>query len=310
MMLSGLGILAVFSVEARAAGSKPVSDAIGVDSAPALQTPRPYRAARLAPVSTTAFQLPNGTSVDLSSDLDAMLSTAVTTQTRFLPLEDSEGDPDCASRIELRATVSAIELNVGSVGLTFGYTPGGEIGVPVTNLTGTFDVRIGTIAMDFGLWQCSGSRCVAMAASTATHATAGVNLGLQVNFSEATTGVSFLYNSGLSQVIRSIMNDGMKRLAANPRLSKLSWYAIVREVAKDGGQILFDAGTQAGLVPGDAFEIYARTPSVGACDVYKTLAVAHAERVDTRSTTALIDAVYDGTRDIQPGDVVLVREVP
>jgi hypothetical protein len=273
------------------------------------QTPRPFRPAQLRSVGTRPFQLPNGSRVDLTADLDTMFSSLVTQQTRFLPLEAGDESPECLTRIELRANVSTFDLNVADIGIHFGWTPQGEIGNSVTQLNGKTQVKIGTISMDFGVWQCTGSRCVEMAATTATHLTAGVNLNLEVDFTAATTGAAFVWNTALSQALRGIMEDGLQKLERNARISKLNWYATVREVDQESGTLLFDAGTASALRVGDAFEVYARTPSLSACDVYKTVAAVRARRVDTRATLADMDASYD-ERGVLPGDIVLIREIP
>jgi hypothetical protein len=306
------GMLGCLS-QADAAGKKPAEPGDPASAAGglalALRTPKPFRPASLKPVGTRPFQLPNGSRVDLTADLDTILSSSVTQQTRFLPLEAGEDNPDCSTRIELRANVSTFEMNVADIGLSFGWTPTGEIGGTVTNVTGKTNVKIGTISMDFGAWQCTGSRCVELAAATATHATAGVNLNVTVNFSEATTAADFIWNSALGDALRAIMEDGLKKLEKNARVSKLTWYATVKEFNEKEGSLIFDAGTSSSLAPGDAFEVYARTPSLSACDVYKTVAQAHALRVDTRSTLGVVDSFLD-ERGIEAGDIVMIREIP
>lgn|GEM_PF-1187133 len=307
-----LGVLGL-SLQVQAAGKKPAPVDGGSGGAGglaiALKTPRPFRPASLKPVGTKPFQLPSGSRVDLTADLDTILSSSVTQQTRFLPLEAGDENPDCSTRIELRANVSTFELNVADIGLSFGWTPTGEIAGTVSNLTGKTNVKIGTISMDFGAWQCTGARCVELAATTATHATAGVNLNVTVNFSQATTAADFVWNSALGDALRAIMEDGLKKLEKNARVSKLNWYATVKEFDEKEGSLIFDAGTSSALAIGDAFDIYARTPSLSACDVYKTVAQAHALRVDTRSTTAVVDSFFD-ERGIEPGDIVMIREIP
>jgi hypothetical protein len=305
------GILSLLTVPAQAAGKKPAGNPTGGDNgkAPSLKTPRPFRPAGLKPVGTRPFQLPNGSRVDLTADLDTIFASSVTSQTRFLPLEAGSENPDCLTRIELRGNVSTFEMNVADVGISFGWTPSGELGGVVSNLTGKTNVKIGTISMDFGAWQCTGTRCVELAASTATHATAGVNLNVQVDFSQATTSASFVWNSPLGDALRAIIEDGLKKLEKNARVSKLSWYATVKEFSEKDGTVIFDAGTADGLASGDAFEVYARTPSLSACDVYKTVAAVHSIRADTRATLGFIDSFYD-ERGVEPGDIVLIREVP
>src|SRR5262245_49899769 len=80
-------------------------------------TPTPVRRVVLKPVGTRPFQLPNGSRVDLSADLEVLLNTAVTATTAFSPSEPGgTGDP-CGTRIEVRAAVSTFELNVAQLGI-------------------------------------------------------------------------------------------------------------------------------------------------------------------------------------------------
>jgi len=310
-----LGFSFGFLSDAFAAGKRRISEAnsptASADSATlsAAKTSHPFRAVQLKPVGTRVFSLPNGSRVDLQSDLDVMFSTVLTEYSRFLPLEAGSEDPACSTRLEARASITTLELKVAQIGLKFGYSPSGETQIPISNLTGRTAVNIGTVAMDFGIWQCQGSRCVEIMATTASHATAGVELGLTVDFSEVTTGTSLLYNTPLGNALRKILVEGVKKLASHTRTPKLSWYATVREVNPDVGSVLFDAGTQAGIKEGEGFEVYARTPGLSSCDVYRAVARISTERTDARGSIGIIDELLD-TRGIQEGDIVLVREMP
>jgi hypothetical protein len=294
-------VLSLTSVSEAAGKKRPAS--------PAYTTPDPYRPARVRPVGTKPFQLPNGSRVDLAADLEVMLHTAVTASSRFQPADPGAGETEpCATHLEIRGAVSTLELNVAELGLTFGYKPSGENNT-ITGLTGKFNVRVGTIAMDFGVWQCVGPRCTEIAAATASHLTAGVGLSLEIDFGVVQTGPSLIYNTPLGNILRSIMNDGMKQLARSPRLPRLAWTASVLEASAGDGTLVFGAGRQSGLAPDQTFEVYAVTPSVGVCEVYKTVAYVHTQRVDSVSSVAVVDQSLDG-RGVKEGDVVMVREAP
>ncbi len=303
-------LVGIFSAStAWSVGKKPAQpEGAGPTVATALSTPHPFRPAVLRPVGTRPFSLPNGSRVDLTADLEVIFSTAVTNQSRFLPAEFQVGPDPCEPRIELRAAVSTLELNVAELGITIGYKPTGE-NIPIGSLTGKANVKVGTIAMDVGVWQCARGNCVELAAATASHATAGVGLSLEIDFGVVTTGPSLVANTQLGPILRTILQQAVAQLSRNPRLSKLAWSATVREVSSDGGEVIFDAGTQGGLEPSQAFEVYAPASAEGSCDVYRTVAALRSERVDTRSTTAEVTALY-GSRGIKVGDTVLIREVP
>jgi hypothetical protein len=276
---------------------------------PGITTPVPVRQAVLTSVGTTPFSLPNGSTVNLGADLQALLATAVTSSGAFSPTDPAlpgQTDP-CDTHLEIRAAVSTLELNATTIGVSFGYTPSGATST-VTNVNGSVAVSIGTIAMDFGIWECVSGRCSEVAASTASQATAGVNLNLTIDFSSVTTSPSLIYNTPLGDAIRAIMNNGMKTLAGSPNLAQLSWTATVKQWEAGPGLLIFDAGTNVSLAPNQAFVIYAPAPSTGACGVFQAVANAHTTAVTTVSSTALVDQVLDPL-GVQVGDVVMVRAV-
>jgi hypothetical protein len=271
-----------------------------------LTTPTPVRKAVLKPVATKAFNLPNGSRVDLAADLEAILTTAVANSVSFSPADPiGPGGDGCGTYLEVRAAVTTLELNAFELGLNFGYTPSGETRTG-SGVTGKTNVRIGTIAMDFSVWQCSGGRCAAVGAATSSALSAGVNLSLNIDFGSVKTGPDLVYNTPLGNALRSIMNDGMKSLSKIPRLSELSWYAKVREVSAESGMLIFDAGTQSRIAAGQSFVIYAASASSGACDVYKAVANVRTVRVEAISSVAQIDESLD-SRGVREGDIVMVR---
>ena len=202
------------------------------------------------------------------------------------------------------------QLSVASVGANFGYSPAGALG-PVTSMTGAVNVNIGSISMDFSVWDCVGTQCSAVAASTATQLTAGVNLTMQVDMSMATSAAAFIYNTPVGDAMRTIMINGMSQLITSSRLNALPWQARVKEYLPSAGLVIFDQGVQAGLGMNQAFEVYAPTDTstVGGCNVFQVVANVHTTSVDTVSSTAMVDQMLDSTRGIMAGDVVMIRTV-
>ncbi len=301
-----IAFVLTLAASAQAAGKKPQPDPTGT---PIYKTPLPIRKTILQSVKTIPFQLPNGSTVNLGADLNTLLSTAVASTNAFAPTDppaNGQSDP-CNSHLEIRAAVSTFEMNVASVGVSFGYTPSGASNT-VTNLNGNATVNIGTIAMDFGVWECVNGQCSETAAVTASQDTAGVNASMQIDFSQVTTSPSFIYNTPLGGAIQAIMKDGMTRLAASPKLSLLPWEATVREYLPESGMLIFDAGEQTGLQPNEAFEIYAVTPATGICNVFQTVAYVHTTQVDAISSQAVVDQAMNST-PIQDGDLVMIHAV-
>lgn len=273
---------------------------------PVTSTPRPVRAAILQPVGTKAFQLPNGSTVNLGADLLAMLNTVVSNTNSFSAGDPYAEDP-CNSHIEIRAAVSTLELDIASVGVSVGYTPNGALG-PISGINGKVGVQIGSIGMDFSVWQCDNGKCASVAAATASHVTAGVDLSLEIDFGVVKTGPDLLFNTSLGAILRKVMTAGMNTLSAAERLNELPWQARVREYIPSTGILFFDAGTQSRLAAYQNFTVFAPTDSTpaGVCHVYRPVAHIHSTAVEAVSSTAQVDEILD-PRGIVDGDVVMIR---
>ena len=317
IVLLAVAVLATFgmvAVQGQAAGKKSGPITCEAPGKSNWATPHPVRPIFLGPIGTKIFQLPNGSAVNLSADLQTMLNTVVVNESNFAPSDYSEDDSSglnsCHSHIELRSTVTHFQMDVAEVGVTFGYTPGGAVVPGGTNVEGKVNVKVGAIAMDFSVWNCNEGRCSAVAASTSTHHSAGVNLAFEMDFGAIHTAPSFVYNTPLAEILRKIMVDGLKQLAVSSRVNELPWQAHVREVYSETGMLIFDAGANQRIHANEAFEIYAPTDasSTGLCDVYQSVATVHSVSSGAVSSTAIVDQASD-PRGIKVGDAVLIHTV-
>jgi hypothetical protein len=289
------------------APSCPITPAPGTPSL--FSTPVPIRMVRLHQIGTKSFQLPNGASADMSFDMQSMLNTVVTNSNVMSPSDPLETDP-CNAHLELRSTVTNFQLDLVDVGISFGFTPTGSMST-ITSITGAAKVRIGTVSMDFSLWQCNGGNCYSVAASTSTHVVSGGGLTFTVDFSVVNTGGSLVYDPALSTAMRGIMSDGIKQLVNSPRFSELAWMSRVESYNPSTGVLIIGAGEQANLGANQTFEIYAPTDTTtsGICDVFQTVAYAHTSAVNQVASQAMVDQVLD-PRGVIKGDVVMVRIAP
>ena len=269
------------------------------------QVPVPIRPAKIAAVGTLPFTLPNGSRVDLTTDLAAMINTSTTNTNVLAPTTGSQPD-QCNSWVELRTAVSTLDLNVAQIGLKFGYSMAQGETTVVTGANGNVKVNIGLIAMDFAVYQCTNQGCTSVAATTANHTTTGTEVSLEIDFGQITTGPSLVNNTPLGNIIRKIMDKGMSQLAASPAVNRLGWRSKVREFDPNSGALVFDQGAQSRIALDQGFEVYAVTPSTGICDVYKAVAYAHTTQVNTISSTAQVDQMLD-SRGIKEGDIVMIR---
>lgn len=294
-----------------AAKPAPTPGSCGTPATPSVTIPVPARKVIVQPIATKVFQLPNGSGIDFSADLQSILNTSVISTSAFSPVDPGGSgvvDP-CQSHIEIRSAVTNFQLNVADIGVTFGYSPSGPIPIGAgTSITAKANVQIGVISMDFSVWSCSSGVCSAVAAVTADQTLAGGNLNMEIDFGMIRTAPTLIFNTPLGSVFRTIMINGMSQLSASSRMNELPWQAMVKEVTPSAGTLIFDAGTQSRILSNQAFEVYAPadTTSSGVCHVFETVAYIHTVEADTVSSIAVIDQTM-GNRGVQVGDVVMIR---
>ncbi len=301
---------AVASSSVHAAGKKQTPQNPGCTPGTVSKTPHPVRSVLLTSVGTKSFQLPNMHEVDLSLDLKSILAAEVTGTQNIpnangLSVMDPTDTLPCGSRLELRASVSTLELEVSKFGIKFGYSGAGSeiIG---NKIEGSAEVTIGTVSMDFLLYECSNGQCSTRAAATVDQSLLQGDIKFMVNFGEISLGPEFLWKTPMGQAIRKMMAEGLRKLALSPQLNKVAWHAKVREFVPETGIVLFDAGSNLNIASNQTFVVYAVEPAVGICDVFKAVAYIRTSKVDPLSSVALVDSFQDA-RGIHPGDIVVVR---
>lgn len=273
--------------------------------------PNPIRSVVLPLVASQAFDLPNGSKVDLSAELHSLLISVVSKSGQFSPLDPMASYP-YQTHLELRAAVSSFEMNIGQVGVSFGFSPSGVVSLgSVASITGQVNSTIGSIGMTFTIFECVGTGesmvCTGKASATADHTTTGINMSVPINFGSVTTGPSFFYNTPLSGIFKAIIKDGINKLSRSPLLDQLPWFAHVRQYSSEAGSLIFDAGSLARLAPNQMFDIYA--PTDGDILPYQRVAVVHTTAVYGTGSTAQVDQTTD-SRGILVGDVVMIHRGP
>jgi hypothetical protein len=267
--------------------------------------PTPYRIVTLTQVGTKTFDLPGGSPVNFTADFQTILSTSTTLSDAFQP---SEGWPTpCNEHLEIRSSVTSFQLNVVKAGISFGYSPiGGIVGAP--KLKGKFEVSVGEISFDASIWQCKDKACVAIAAATSDQSTVGIDLSFEVDFDQINAGASLLTNPALGTITRKLMVNSLYLLGKDPNVMNLPWQAMIKNTDANLGLVIFDAGTALNIKKDQLFEIYElnnNTPD-GACDLFKVIAHIHTTQVNTLSSIALVDQLFNNGV-IKIGDVVMGR---
>ena len=266
----------------------------------------PSKPATVHPVGTKPFNLPNGAQMDLSADLDAMFGTALNSNSSLSPAFGSV-DGICDARIEVRAAVTTLELDLTEVGIKIGYHPGGSYSTS-TGLSGEVKVKVGTIAMDFAVFKCQQGACNQIVSSHADHATTGTAASFGIDLGQIKIGPNLIHNTALGGIIRQIMEKGVRDLAADPRFSVLHWQANVISVSPSDGSAIIDVGVRDRLAPNQILGIYTVVnPTNGsACKSYTAFAYARTIQVDMVSTTIQVEQVLS-SKPIEVGDIVMVK---
>ncbi|MBL7716526.1 MAG: hypothetical protein JNL01_13760 [Bdellovibrionales bacterium] len=284
----------------------------GNSTPPPAETPktaRPVRPVILKPVATLPFTLPGGNRIDLSNDLNQYLETAVTETGFFAPFSRAQGFDvgSCDEWIEIRAALSTVELNLTQIGVRVGYSLAqGETSV-VQSVSGSVKATLGLLGMDFGVYQCNRSGCMAIARTSKDQRTYSGELSFDIDFGQISTGPSLVINTPFGKVLRAAMKAGTEALAQSAESARLGWSATVREWNAEQGTLIFDQGLQAKLNEGEKFEVYAkREDTDSSCSVFKAVALVRASRVFRVSTEAQVDQILD-SRGIQVGDRVMIH---
>lgn len=299
----------LMSPSALSAGKKPVTDTTPSCGTPSgYTTPNPRRKVILLPIQTKAFQLPNGSVVSLNADLESLLKGSLSNNPSFT-VTDPSSSYLCDTHLEIRSAVTTLDMNVVDFGVTFGYSPAG-VQTGLTNITGQANVKVGTLTMNFDVYQCIAGSCSSVAGTTVTQASVSGSLNMVIDFNSVTSSPSLVFNTPLGTIIQKMMLSGMNALASSSRLNELAWQATVRDYIPAAGLVIFDAGVNSGIGLNQAFEIYAQSqdPTTPMCNTVRTVAYAHTTQVDTVASTALIDQVIR-PEGVQIGDVVMIHTV-
>jgi hypothetical protein len=272
----------------------------------------PARDAFARPVETVAFTLPNGARVDLAADLNRIFSGAVTRKSSFRPTETVQKD-ECSNHLALSAAITTLDLGVFGTELRFGYTPSGELNLSgQPTLSGKLKVEVGLIGMDVGVWRCQDDRCAQVIASRVTSQTVNAGLTFEADFNEIRTGADLLYKTPLGNTLAKMFEAAMSDINSNSRMATLPWHGVVREVSVGpaGPYVWFDGGSDQSIGENEAFTVFAPADSKGSsCGVYKPVGQIHTtDRVTVVSSEGKIED-QDQTRNIQVGDIVLVKKI-
>ncbi len=289
----------------------PLSSSVPLSSAEVTEA-LPLRPVIVRPMVTQGFRLPNQQMIHLGLDLDSILRAAVLSSERLVP-QTSELNNECGIHVELQARVTTMQFDVLQFGLSFGYTPTRLLEVDRLLQT-DLDIRVGVIAIDLSLWECSLEHCVAMAAATITESPATVDWSATINLGLTMTGPRFLYSTPIGTLMRKMFTSGIRALESSAHFHALSWQARVREVRPETGDFVFDAGWQSRIERNQRFVIYAASGLTGSagsnsnCEVYDVVATARTVRVDPVSSVALIEERF-GSGVVHEGDIVMVGRV-
>jgi hypothetical protein len=315
-----LAATGVMMASAHAAGPKRLTDSATLRGEEAASAANPIRQVEVLPVYSRSFQLPNGVRVQIDPYLQDFVRVALS-ETPNLRARSVVAAPEassCERTLKIEARLAAIELGVKQYGLTFGYSPGGELATP-GSLTGQVEVQVGTVIMTFHLLECSkeGS-CLEVASSLATQATSQTQAGLQVNFAELQgsnalqAGLQFLFKTELHHAFKKVIQTGIRDLASRAATARTPWRGRVLAVDPERGTVTLDAGFAQNLRANQRFTVFAAMDGDASSDTCTSLVhlplarVRTTDRLEMDSAPARIESVESDHRPIRSGDEVRI----
>ncbi len=315
-----LAATGVMMAQAHAAGPKRLSDTSSLKLDEASSLANPIRQVEVLPVYSRSFQLPNGARVQIDPYLQEFVRVALseTPNLRARIQLETPITPACERTLKIEARLAAIELGVKQYGLSFGYSPGGELSNP-GSLTGQVEVQVGTVVMTFHLLECSKEgTCLEVASSLATQATSQLQTGFQVNFSEMQgsnalqAGLQFLFKTELHQAFKKVIQTGIRDLASRAGTARTPWRGRVLAVDSKHGTVILDSGFAQNLRANQRFTVFAAMesdPGENACTSLIHLPLARVrttDRIEMDSAPARIESIESDHRGIRPGDEVRI----
>jgi hypothetical protein len=266
----------------------------------------PVRFLRMGNFSTAPFQLPGGVPADLGHDVLMLVNTQVNQSERFRTVVGQ--DPTQPHGI-MSGGISALVFEVTSLGIKFGYRVGGE---PVnegggTRLTGELTVKVGVLAMDFSIHDSVTGNVYSSV--SVDQGFPGLNLSFKVDFDQIEIGPEFLLNTPLKDTVRAAAREAMRQMAMQPHVNFIPWSSHVLEPDLARGLLLFDAGVQQGIVPGNVFQVYTQCLTESCFQRY----VGDVKVMNSHQySEAKVLADPDGSklRAMKAGDKVYIRYVP
>jgi len=304
--------ISLLSVTALGAGKKSSSSSKETPAAPqVLQIAKPFRDAHLATIKTIPFALPNGTVVDLTADLKSLMEGA-TARSSLYRLTENPNEDACQSRLEIRAALTTLDMDVFGAGIKIGYTPTGDFAPGVTPISGTARVDIGLIGMDFSVWRCLRESCAQIIAARVTNKMVDAQASMQIDFNQIKASADFVYKTPLGNTLAKMMAAGASALTTHERFDTLPWRAQVQEVIPGATpaktQVWLNAGDGEHLQPGDAFTVLAPSPNEGECGAYQVIGYIKATSLTSPVSLSAQPEWQDPSRPIRAGDVVMVRK--
>jgi hypothetical protein len=215
----------------------------------------PQRVISIGTMYNVAFTLPNGTEMDLNTDIPQWLPTTNSTGTSAFEFSANPGN-----RYVITGGLMEVAANSG-VSIQFGYQPGtGSIipsGTSVTGATASLAFNVSTLDVAFNIDDTMQSTQQAIVGASASKNDYSFTLSGTLNLDSTTTDLTYFLNSDFGLMIQKALTNVIDKITTSTNYNqKLAWQTAVTNVSTTANQVTIGSETDANQSAGIANGIY------------------------------------------------------
>jgi hypothetical protein len=255
----------------------------------------------IANIYDGSFTLPDGkTKVNMAALLPEIMITEVSKTTNKIRVKGIDSGTNPQEHFVLQGGITAFQADLVDFGVSFGFAPGvGDLLASTLNIdvSGTANVRISQLDMDFNIYDNVRKEVVAAGSSNADIVQGGLDFKVDVSVFNA--GAAFVAAQPISDVIRKVMDNAISQIANDPKTNLyMDWSAQVTSVNVDDGTFMFNAGFRDDVVAKNLFQVYDSSNNL--------LGTAQVTQAQEEQSQAFFTTDGDGSaiKALKPGDQV------
>ncbi len=261
----------------------------------------PIRRVDFAHLTVPAFYLPNGSRVDMNTDLATIVDTEINGSRYFRTTNDTD------ARLVISGGVTSLELDVLQLNLRIGWNPGGSL--PIVGdpgVSGEVDLKLSNLSMDFKVYdRVTG---VTYLASYTDETLSDLRFSVRVEISQIGSSIELLTKTRLAAAVRSAVTDIMENMEDHPDMPFVPWETVVVGISEGSSKLTMAAGGREGIKKNYVFSVYSKCdPNNPDFCFERFLADIKVNQVGVNSSTAEAYSGSDSLVGIFPGDKVYVK---